>query len=344
MAKREVRWRPRPQIILDISSDQIRAGLVFEPDCLSVANVLVLDKTGQEVMAIGAKAEALVERLSSSSLKIVRPLHSGRIHNPASLLYLLRGMIDDLVGRYFFILRQPEIYLVLSDNCSDIEKAAYRQILEKLTNKNAYFVSAQPAAAAASSLVLPDDDGVILQLGYDQSQIGILSDGEIKYQKTLDYSKAEMLDLLSLWFRREKGIEVSRHDVDLLFNKALQVLNPASKRKLSVRGRGLHSGDPLSVSFVVGDVNHWLETELASRLSGPIRQFINDLPLKISQKALSRGLYISGSGAHLGGLDRWLRQNLKCYCRIIAQPDLALIEGARLIIIGRQDKWLQRAL
>lgn len=333
-------WRWRPQLILEISSEYIRAGFVDDPELISTKNIVALGKDSNEVIASGQLASQLKERVNEKDFKIAKPLNEGKIAHPQILEYLLQDIAESLANKKLFIWQKPDIFVVLSDTDSDIERAAYRQILQQITPRKINFVSSLAASAVASGLILSNDQALIVKLGFSKSLVGIVAPyGQIKVTQDLRVSANELIKNLRSWLRAENGVEVSYQACEKLFWQVLHLQNNDNKRKITFRGRGIHNGLPVSLTCVAGEANRWLEIQLTDKLARPLEQYIDELPAKLRADVLARGIYLSGELANLTGLDKWLKQQLRCYCRKTTQPDIAGVEGARLLLNQGESTW-----
>lgn len=266
-------WRWRPQLILEIGSEYIRAGYVDDPDFTSIKNVVVLGRESGEIIATGQTAAELKGRVNEEDFKIAEPLYRGKITHPQILEYLLQDLADNLSHKKLFIWQQPDIFVVLADTDSDIERAAYRQILQQITSRKINFVSSLAASAVASGLILSNDQALVVKLGFSQSLAGVVTQqGKIKHVQNLRVNADELIEGLRSLFRTEHGIEVSLQTCTKLFWQVLHLQNSDSRRKINLNGKGVNNNLPITVACVVGDINEWLENQLADKLVKPLTQ------------------------------------------------------------------------
>lgn len=334
------RWHIHPEVIVDVQPDIIRAGFLYFPEEVSLANIIAIDKSGSNIIATGQTANLLRGRISPNFYQLIRPIQNGRITNSDMLRYMIGAVLEDLIQKRLFLQREPDIFVLSSVADSDIERAAFGHTISSLTSRRIRFVSSLATTALAGGAIIPGDEVLVVKFDYDLMQLGyIIKSGEVRKITKFDFGVSKLIESLDKWLKRVYGLEIGVNDLETMLLRTLSLTNTHSKRTLSLSGRSTKTGGPATAKVELALANQFLADLCQDKLVRPVVRYIEDLPGHVRDVILSRGIYTSGSLTKINGFDRWLRSQLGIYVHRVTESDRADIEGARLLLAQDRTIW-----
>jgi rod shape-determining protein MreB len=116
-----------------------------------------------------------------------------------------------------------------------------------------------------------------------------------------------MDEAIMRYIRREKGLIIGQRTAeDLKIDLGSAMRSPTLiRQKVSLRGRDAATGKPSTVEITAADVHNAIQPPLEALVES-IRDAFENIPAELAEDILPQGLYLSGGGALLEGLDQKL--------------------------------------
>ena len=103
------------------------------------------------------------------------------------------------------------------------------------------------------------------------------------------------------------------------------------KKEMPMRGRNLVTGLPEEVVIFNDDVQRALDKSV-KQIIAAIKTTIEETPPELLADVMSNGIYLSGGGSLLRGLDVLISKETKMPCKIIDDPLTAVVRGAGMAL------------
>jgi len=98
-----------------------------------------------------------------------------------------------------------------------------------------------------------------------------------------------------------------------------------------MRGRNLVTGLPEEILVSNEDIRRAMEKSINQILT-EIKTAIEESPPELLADVMANGLYLSGGGSLLRGLDTFIQKETKIPVKIIEDPMTAVVRGAGLVL------------
>ena len=98
-----------------------------------------------------------------------------------------------------------------------------------------------------------------------------------------------------------------------------------------VRGRDLISGLPKNVDITSNDVTEAIQEPLRL-IVGAVRVVLEETPPELAADIFDRGIVLSGGGAQLRGLDRYLAMHTGISAVVADDPQTSVVRGTGLAL------------
>ncbi len=291
-------------------------------------SIIAIDKKSNRVIAIGKEAMQMHEK-THDEIKTIRPLKEGVIADFHAAEMMLRGMIKMVdTGRRLF---PPSLRMVICipSGITEVEKRAVRDSAEHANAKEVYMIYEPIAAAIGSGIDIEQPIGnMVVDIGGGTTDIAVIALSGIVCDQSIriagDTFNRDILD----YMRRQHNLligERSAERVKIEVGSALTELEDGPD-DYEIRGRDLMTGIPKVIKISYSEIAFALDKSI-SKLEEAVLKALEISPPELSADIYERGIYLTGGGALLRGLDKRLALKTKLPIHVAEDPLRAVVRG-----------------
>jgi len=309
---------------LIIHKDQV---VVNEPSIIAINR-----KTGQ-VKAIGSQAQQMHGK-THEDIKTIRPLKDGVIADFTAAELMLRGMISMINhGKKMF---SPHLRMVICipSGITEVEKRAVKESADRSGSKETYLIAEPMAAAIGIGIDVEEPMGnMVIDIGGGTTEIAVIALAGIVCDQSIRIAGDAFTNDISEYMRREHNIligERSAERIKIEVGAALPELeNPPAD--YSVHGRDLMTGIPKQITVTYSEIANALDKSI-NKIEEAILKALELTPPELSADIYQTGLYLTGGGALLRGLDKRISMKTKLPVYIAEDPLKAVVRGTGIVL------------
>ena len=275
------------------------SSLVYEPTCLAV------EETDQklQVVAVGSEAEKLHNQ-TRQGLRVIWPVQGGVISSLSQARAIFDMMIRRVPRRFFP--SRPRVVCSLPIQATAIEHRVLVEAINDVAPCHLFGIKKPLLSALGAGLAIEEPLGVmVVDLGAGSCTAAVLSCGEIIKAEAIKVGGNSLNRAIIDFGKRDKGILVGDKTAEDLKIKLANAYEPAPGETASIWGRDSLNGLPKQAIFTSTEISLLLPEYLHAVL-GTIQRVLDRSSADISRDVYENGIILTGGGAWLRGLDRFI--------------------------------------
>ncbi len=297
-------------------------------------SVVAIDTVTREVLAVGNDAKEMIGRTPGNIIAI-RPMKDGAIADYAVTEAMLKYFIEKAYPKNP-LSSKPRIVICVPSGITPVEK---RAVIEAATGAGArerhiYIVEEPMAAALGANLKVEEPAGnMVVDIGGGTSEVAVISLGGIVASRSVRIAGDQFDSNIINYVRNEYKIEIGEITAETIKKNvgcAYFDINSENK-EITVKGRDLVTGLPKPLTIDSRQVQSALSDSI-NIIIDAIKRTLEDTPPELAADIMEIGIYLTGGGALLTGLDRLISNRTGMPVYIADSPLECVVNGAGKII------------
>lgn len=291
---------------------------------LNEPTVIALNERTGDVLAMGREAWAMIGR-TPGYIVAHRPLRRGAISDFDITERLIKLILQRVGVRRF---SRPRALFCVPSAITEVERRAVEEAALAAGARSALLLE-QPMAAAIGAQ-LPIDQPVgncIVDIGGGTTEVAVISMGGIVASRAIRVGGFDLDEAIQRFIRREYGMAVGERTAENIKIAVGSAYPTPDEPKADIRGRELVSGMPKNVVVSAEEIRAALR-ESCALIVEAVREAMSEAPPEISHDVLRRGIYLTGGGGLLRGLDSLIAAETGIPVQLTEQPLETVCLGA----------------
>lgn len=300
-------------------------------------SIVAINRRTGETIAIGHRAMQMHEK-THENIKTIRPLKDGVIADFQAAEAMIENMIR-MVGRRNSLFSHLKMVICIPSGITEVEKRAVFDSADHVDSKETYLIHEPMAAALGIGLNVEEPIGnMIIDIGGGTTEIAVIALSGIVCDQSIRIAGDELTNDIVSYMKREHNLligERTAEQVKIQAGSAVHELdNPPEE--YAVSGRDLMTGIPKQVRLSYQEVAYALDKSL-SKIEDAILKALELTPPELASDIYKTGIYLTGGGALLRGLDKRLEQKTKLKVHVAEDPLRAVVRGTGMALENTQQ-------
>lgn len=305
---------------------------------LDEPSLVAINEMTEEIVAFGQEAADMTGR-EGRDISVHAPLIGGVVAD----FERTKKMLAHFVKKAKTGGSNIAIQAVMSMT-SDVTHVEQRALLNAADDAGIgkVFMMEEGLAAAFGAGVLPTDKRAtaIVDIGAGTTNIAVIAKGTVVHSTSNRYGSGAINEALATHLRRHSGLQVGEETIELLKTKFASAFLPEDiSKSIEVRGRDVQTRSPGAVQITAGEIYPIVEG-IVRRLATRVKDTLTELRPEVAADIYDRGVILTGGGALLEGIDRYMRSFINLPVAIADEPRYATVTG--LVKMFDDQKLLDR--
>ncbi|HIE35524.1 MAG TPA: rod shape-determining protein [Campylobacterales bacterium] len=300
--------------------------IINEPSVVAIQK----DRFGREkILAVGKEAKEMVGK-TPGDIKAVRPMKDGVIADFDMTEKMIRYFIEKAHSRRAFL--RPRVIICVPYGLTQVERKAVRESALSAGAREVFLIEEPMAAAIGAGLPIKEPHGnLVVDIGGGTTEIGVISLGGLVICKSVrtagDKIDKAIIDYIKKKYNLLIGDRVAE-EMKIEIGTALPLDEPL---KTIVNGRDQLSGMLSSIEITSDDVYEAMRAPL-KEIADALREVLEKTPPELAGDIVENGIVLTGGGALIRNIDRYISDLVKLPVYISEEPLLAVAKGTGRVL------------
>ena len=297
---------------------------------LDEPSIVAIDNNSGKCIAIGRQAKLMHER-SNPGIKTIRPLRDGVIADFNAAEMMIRGFIKQVNSKHRTLFT-PNLKVVVGipSGSTEVEIRAVRDSTEHAGGRDVFLVYEPMAAALGIGLeVLQPKGSMVVDIGGGTTEIAVISLGGLVLQDSIRTAGDVFTSDIQYYLRQQHNIkvgEITAEKIKLAVGAVIPDLDGEAPEPYVVRGPNLMTAHPVEATITHEEIAHCLDKSIA-KIETSILHVLEMTPPELYSDIVENGIFLSGGGALLRGLDKRLTDKVNIQFHVAEDPLHAVARG-----------------
>ena len=326
-------------LAIDLGTSCTRIGLPGEGIRLDEPSVVAVSSNSSGVIGKGAAVGRLAHQMlgrTPDGIRAVRPISHGVIGDFELTEAMLRYFLQKATGRSVGL--RPRVIIAVPGSITAVEKRAVINSAERAGAGQIWLIEKARAAGIGAGLPVSEPvASMVCDIGGGTPEVAVMSLGDIVVCRSIRSAGDNMDEAIVKYLRRRYSLRIGEQTAEQL---KIQIGSAATlDHELSheVSGLDTASGIPrkaIVTSEEIREALHEPLLEIVDCIRGAIERCQPELIADLADS----GLVLTGGGALLRSVDRFLNQHLGIPVRVVESPRTTVTRGA-MICLDHLEQW-----
>ena len=297
---------------------------------LDEPSIVAIDNNNGKCLALGQRAKLMHEKVNPG-IRTVRPLRDGVIADFNAAEMMIRGFIKQ-VGSKHHSLFTPNLKVVVGipSGSTEVEIRAVRDSSEHAGGRDVYLLYEPMAAALGIGLDVEAPQGnMVVDIGGGTTEIAVISLGGLVQQDSIRTAGDVFTSDIQYYLRQQHNIrvgEITAEKIKIAVGAVITDLGADEPAPFIVRGPNLMTAHPVEATITYQEIAHCLDKSIA-KIETSILHVLENTPPELYSDIVENGIWLSGGGALLRGLDKRLTEKVNIEFHVAEDPLHAVGRG-----------------
>ncbi len=295
-------------------------------------SIVAIDRRTGQTLAVGSMAMQMHEK-THENIRTIRPLKDGVIADFQAAESMIEGLIRMTgVKRRFFT--HLKMVICIPSGITEVEKRAVFESADHVDSKETYLIYEPMAAALGIGLDVQEPVGkMIIDIGGGTTEIAVISLSGIICDQSIRIAGDEFTSDIVTYMKAQHNLAIGERTAEQIkINVGAclpKLANPPAP--FSVNGRDLVTGIPRQVTVTYDEVAGAID-ESVKKIEDAVLRALEVTPPELASDIFINGLYLTGGGALLRGLDKRISAITKLAVHVAEDPLRAVVRGTGIAL------------
>ncbi len=310
---------------IDLGTANVMISMGNKGVVLNEPSVVAFNKKLNEVIAVGDEAYRMVGR-TPEHITVVRPLSDGVISDHKMTKLMIMAFIEKVTGKQLFM---PNIVMCVPSSITDVESRAVIEAAKNAGARQVYLIDEPVAAIMGAGVDISRADGnMVVDIGGGTTDIAVVSMNGVVTKSSVKMAGNKLDKAIVRYVSNRYRILIGEKMAENAKIAAANIYSPDGSRKIIVKGRHLVRGLPEQTELSDYDIYEAIIDNINEMINA-VKNVLEKTPPELVGDIYQNGIYLTGGGALLFGLDKLMSSQIGVPCHIADDPLSCVAKGTR---------------
>jgi len=302
--------------------------VINEPSVVAIE----LDRYGggkPRILAVGKEAKEMVGK-TPGNIEAIRPMKDGVIADFDMTEKMIRYFIEKTHRRKNFL--RPRIVISVPYGLTQVERKAVRESALSAGAREVFLIEEPMAAAIGADLPIQEPKGnLIIDIGGGTTEIGVTSLGGLVISKSIRVAGDKLDSSIVAWMKTHRGLVIGDRTAEEVKIKIGSAFPMDKELSMGVKGRDQITGLLQRIEITSEDVREAMLENL-KEIADALKEVLEKMPADLAGDIVENGIVLSGGGALIRGLDKYLSETVRLPAYVADEPLKCVARGTGRIL------------
>ncbi len=310
---------------IDLGTANVMISMGNKGVVLNEPSVVAFNKRLNEVIAVGDEAYRMVGR-TPEHITVVRPLSDGVISDHKMTKMMIMAFIEKVTGKQLFM---PNIVMCVPSSITDVESRAVVEAAKSAGARQVYLIDEPVAAIMGAGVDISRADGnMVVDIGGGTTDIAVVSLNGVVTKSSVKMAGNKLDKAIVRYVSNRYRILIGEKMAENAKIAAANIYSPDGSRRFVVKGRHLVRGLPEQIELSDYDIYEAI-IDNVNEMINAVKIVFEKTPPELVGDIYQNGIYLTGGGALLYGLDKLMSSQIGVPCHIADDPLSCVAKGTR---------------
>ena len=281
------------------------------------------------ILAVGKEAKEMVGK-TPGNIEAIRPMKDGVIADFDMTEKMIRYFIEKTHRRKNFL--RPRIVISVPYGLTQVERKAVRESALSAGAREVFLIEEPMAAAIGADLPIQEPKGnLIIDIGGGTTEIGVTSLGGLVISKSIRVAGDKLDSSIVAWMKTHRGLVIGDRTAEEVKIKIGSAFPMDKELSMGVKGRDQITGLLQRIEITSEDVREAMRENL-KEIADALRTVLEMMPADLAGDIVENGIVLSGGGALIRGLDKYLSETVRLPAYVADEPLKCVARGTGRIL------------
>jgi rod shape-determining protein MreB len=296
---------------------------------LNEPSVVAINITDQSVEAMGSEAKKMFGR-THAKVNTIRPMKDGVIADFNVTNKMIQHFIKKVLQKYRFF--KPRMVVGIPTCITQVEKKAVIDASLMAGIREVYLIEEPMAAAIGVGIPVHRPEGyMVIDIGGGTTDVAVISLSAIAYGESVRVGGDALDESIVRYMRLQHHLNIGVFEGERLKLAVGSAFPQLNIQTVEAKGLNVKTGVPMSITIGDDEIREALKEPLTSIVTA-IMLALEKIPPELSADIHSNGIYLTGGGALIRGLDKMIEERTTLKVFIPEDPLLSIVKGAGAVL------------
>lgn len=287
------------------------------------------DRGKPRILAVGKEAKEMVGK-TPGNIEAIRPMKDGVIADFDMTEKMIRYFIEKTHRRKNFL--RPRIVISVPYGLTQVERKAVRESALSAGAREVFLIEEPMAAAIGADLLIQEPKGnLIIDIGGGTTEIGVTSLGGLVISKSIRVAGDKLDSSIVAWMKTHRGLVIGDRTAEEVKIKIGSAFPMDKELSMGVKGRDQITGLLQRIEITSEDVREAMLENL-KEIADALKEVLEKMPADLAGDIVENGIVLSGGGALIRGLDKYLSETVRLPAYVADEPLKCVARGTGRIL------------